>query len=109
MDLTKLPQVLEDIVLDYVAQIEHRENFQKTLNTIKTLNISHYAMGSIRNVNEKTYIIHYAITDDNEYIGSYTKTRYGNTTLTSPKILIKNIVRYVPFNGDYFQFFDIED
>jgi len=99
MDLTQLPEVLEDITLDYVSQIEHTRKFQKTLNTIKKLKISHSSMGNMRNRNNKTYYIYYSITDDNTFI--------QNTP--NKTIMIKKVVNYNKFNGSYFDFFDINE
>jgi len=103
MDLTKLPEVLEDIVLDFASQIEHTRKFQKTLNTIKTLKLSRSSMGNMRNTDKKTYYIFYSITDDNMFINKKTPNK---------KTMIKKVVNYINynrFNGSYFDFFDINE
>jgi len=101
MDLTQLPEVLEDIILDYVAQIEHKEKFQKTLDTIKTLIIVRTPIGNIRRSTEQIYHCDYNITNNNYNIYHYHR---NNQKLITKRI---KVIRQLEF-GNFFDFFDYE-
>ena len=95
MNLSQLPKELEDIIIDYKSQLEHKEKFQKTLNTIKSLNISYLVLGEIQRPTLKRYICNYQIQDNNEFLNSISKD-----------IMIKNIYKNITQPISYFDFFD---
>lgn len=100
MDLTQLPEVLEDIVLDYAFQIEHSLKFKKCLDTIKGLVITRTPIGHMRN-SQISHWCEYHIKNDDNF-----KVENGPTGY---KYMVKKVKgRYIQASEGMFDFFDDE-
>ena len=77
MDLKKLPEALEDVVLDYVLQIEHSLKFKKCLDTIKTLRITRVPVGCIRHSSQGYFRCEYTIKND-KFVNCKCPINFGN-------------------------------